>query len=267
MEELKKKIKSKKVILFVGAGVSKNVGLPDFSELINKMAENLSFDKDLFKLYGTNLALAEYYSIRKKGNLQVFRNRLEDMWNTDEIRENIRNSKIYDYIVNLNFDIIYTTNYDECLELAFDFRNKPYTKISNLKDLTGTSLEETQIIKYHGDIKSNRNDWVLTESSYFDRMSFEHPLDIKFRSDSLATSILFLGYSLADMNVRYLLYKLTKAWTYDGNHHKQPKSYIFLTAPNMVQDEILKSWGISPLFPSKMSEPGQALEYFLSSLI
>ena len=29
--ELKKKIENRNIILFVGAGVSKNVGLPDFS--------------------------------------------------------------------------------------------------------------------------------------------------------------------------------------------------------------------------------------------
>lgn len=267
MEELKRKIKENKLILFIGSGVSKNVGLPDFSELVDAMADNSNIDKELFKLYGNFWTLAEYYSIQKGGRLDLFKKRLKKIWNTKEIKEQIKKSIIYDYIVKLGCNIIYTTNYDECLENAFYFKKRKYTKISSLRDLTNIKPNRTQIIKYHGDIDSGKNDWVLTESSYFDRMSFEHPLDIKFRSDSLATSILFLGYSLADMNVRYLLYKLTKAWTYDGSHHKQPKSYIFLPSPNLVQEEILKSWGITPIVAPIGNEPGKALENFLVSLL
>lgn len=38
------------------------------------------------------------------------------------------------------------------------------------------------------------------------------PLDIKLRADALGKSILFIGYSLTDINIRYLLYKLHIQW-------------------------------------------------------
>ena len=37
---------------------------------------------------------------------------------------------------------------------------------------------------------------VLTESSYFERLEFNSPLDIKLRSDMLGKTILYIGYSL-----------------------------------------------------------------------
>ena len=49
---------------------------------------------------------------------------------------------------------------------------------------------------------------VLTESSYFDRLEFESAIDIKLRADTLGKSLLFVGYNLGDINIRYLLHKL-----------------------------------------------------------
>jgi hypothetical protein len=79
---------------------------------------------------------------------------------------------------------------------------------------------------------------VLTESSYYQRLSFESPLDIKLWADSLARPLLFIGYSLTDINLRYLLYKLDQQWQVSNLARVRPKSYIFLTAPNPVQEVI-----------------------------
>ena len=50
----------------------------------------------------------------------------------------------------------------------------------------------TRILKLHGDL-DNENSLVLTETSYFERLPFESPVDIKLRSDTLGKSILFIG--------------------------------------------------------------------------
>ena len=44
IEDLKSEIRQKKVILFVGAGVSKNIGLPLFSELIDEVARRSDYE-------------------------------------------------------------------------------------------------------------------------------------------------------------------------------------------------------------------------------
>ena len=60
IQELKESIKNGNTILFIGAGISATLGLPTWSKLINKIAEDLEYDAEIFKQYGDNLTLAEY---------------------------------------------------------------------------------------------------------------------------------------------------------------------------------------------------------------
>ena len=80
---------------------------------------------------------------------------------------------------------------------------------------TSKKLGDTEIVKFHGDFDDDES-IVLTESQYFARLSLEHPLDIKLRGDTLDKGILFIGYNLADINMRYLLFKLQQIWNSYG---------------------------------------------------
>lgn len=79
---------------------------------------------------------------------------------------------------------------------------KSIQKISSVSDIAKIDNNKTQIIKFHGDFDDDSS-IVLDETSYFQRLEFETPLDIKFRSDVLGKSVLFIGYSLSDINIRY----------------------------------------------------------------
>lgn len=263
IEELASAIKKKKAILFVGSGVSKNLGLPDYSELINQMAEKLGHDPKTFNEWGNNdfLLLAEYYYL-KKGSLGALRSWMDRMWHDAAI--SVGESDIYKIIMDLDFPIIYTTNFDRWLEYAHDYYEKEYIKIANVADISRTEQKKTQIIKFHGDFDDDSS-IVLTESSYFNRLDFETSLDIKLRSDSLEKSILFIGYSLSDINIRYMLYKLHNQWKESPYEHLRPKSYIFLANPNPVKEAILKGRGIVPIVYEN-KDPGRALAQFLQDL-
>ena len=128
-------------------------------------------------------------------------------WDVEE--EKIRNSEIYEAITKLNFPIIYTTNYDRCLEKAMDILGKKYKTIVDVKDMADLEPDIVQIVKFHGDVM-DKDSIVLSESQYFDRLNFETSLDIKLRADMLGKSILFVGYSLSDINIRMMLYKLNQ---------------------------------------------------------
>ena len=66
--------------------------------------------------------LAEYDRITR-GSIGSLRSWMDLTWSVspDEIRE----SALHRLIVELDFPIIYTTNYDRNLEVAFDFAEKP----------------------------------------------------------------------------------------------------------------------------------------------
>lgn len=107
---------------------------------------------------------------------------------------------------------------------------------------------------------------MLTESSYFQRMQFETPLDIRLRSDSLARPLLFVGYSLHDINTRYLLYRLQELWKNSPHADQRPNSYILMTERAEAQEIVLRSRGVLPIRIAS-DDPGGATTQFLRQLL
>lgn len=261
MEELKASYKQGNIVLFVGAGVSMGLGIPSWNDLINKIATELGYEPEIYSTFGDNLALAEYYRI-KQGNLGKLRSWMDVEWHNKNIE--IEKSKIHEIIAHSNFPLIYTTNYDRWIENAFTYYKRPFHKIVNIGDFSNIGDGITEIIKFHGDFEDDTS-IVLDETSYFKRLEFETPLDIKLRSDILGKTVLFIGYSLSDINIRLLFYRLSKIWREGSGSQVQPKSYIFSPKPNPVQEEILNQWGIS-MITSDIENPGEALVDFMIKL-
>jgi hypothetical protein len=265
-EPLVDAVRSHQAILFVGAGVSQHLGLPSWRELIGHMAAELGYDPMIFEAHAEGhdgyLELAEYYEIEKRA-IGPLRSWIDRTWHTNVTR--VDKSKVHQAIVNLKCPTIYTTNYDRWLEIAYKRRGEAYIKIANVGDFIKIRDGSTQIVKLHGDLEDDQS-LVLTESSYFKRLAFESPLDIKLRSDSIGKSILFIGYSLSDINIRYLLYKLHQLWAESEFATARPKSYIFLTRPNPVQEAILDQRGITPIV-SEEDGSGAGLIKFLEELV
>lgn len=260
-QKLIEAIREKRAILFVGAGVSMCLNLPSWRGLIEEAARQLGYDPDIYSTFGDYLLLAEYYE-SVKGSIGPLRSWMDVTWHSSSIK--IEKSAVHRIIVELSFPIIYTTNYDRWLEKAFDYYGKAYAKIVNAGDLTLIKEGITQIVKLHGDFDDDSS-IVLTESSYFERLNFESPLDIRLRADILGRPILFIGYNLSDINIRYLLFKLQKLWESSSQSKVRPESYIFLSRPNPVQEKVLKTRSIIPIF-SPVDDPGEGLKLFLEQL-
>ncbi len=184
---------------------------------------------------------------------------MDSTWHPTDV--DICKSELHNIIVDLNFPIIYTTNYDRWLETAFDKRKRPFHKIANVADLSIGSAGRTEIIKFHGDFEDDES-LVLTETSYFQRMMFEGPLDIRLRSDCLARPLLFVGYSLHDINTRYLLHRLQELWKNSPYAEQRPLSYILMTEHDPVQEIVLESRGVHPIVLAG-DDPGEMTTSFL----
>lgn len=254
-------VADRRLILFVGGGVSQNLGLPDFKSLVRYMAEDLGFQAKSYAI-ADYAVVAEAYLV-KHAQLGALRSWMDTTWHPPTIH--IAKSELHNLIVDLEFPAIYTTNYDRWLEMSFEARNKPFHKITNAADLTVAAEGRTEIIKFHGDFQDD-DSLVLTESSYFQRMQFETPLDIRLRSDSLARPLLFVGYSLHDINTRYLLFRLQELWKNSPHADQRPTSYILMTERDEAQEVVLKSRGVLPIALDG-TNPGRATTEFLRDLL
>jgi hypothetical protein len=260
-EELAHSIRQRRTILFVGAGASMSVGLPSWRELIEHMAKELGVEPDDFSGSNSHHTLAEYYRI-KQGSIGSLRSWMDRHWKVSE--EKVKKSKIHELIVALDFPIIYTTNYDRNLEVAFELHEKPFAKVANARDVAKAVDGVTQIVKFHGDFDDDQS-LVIAETDYFNRLSFDTPLDIKFRADALGKTILFIGYSMSDMNIRLLLHSLWKTWRESGYESNRPKSFVFMTRAEPVQQAVLGQWGITSV-TEESDDPEEALTTFLTKL-
>lgn len=261
MRELVDAVGKRQAVLFAGAGLSMSLGVPSFPDLIDRMAREIGYSPDEFRALGDPLTLAEFY-YRERGSLGPLRRWMTTTADGDPI--DVAGSAIHRVIVDLDFPVIYTTNYDPWLECAFAVHGKPCRRIVRVSDIADAEPGVTQIVKLHGDLDDEES-VVFTESNYFDRLSFESPLDVKLRADVLARPVLFVGYSLSDVNIRYLLHRLQRQWELDGRDDQRPKSYLFLTRPNPVHERVLRARGIEPLV-SRHDDPARGLLGLLESL-
>lgn len=260
--ELLRAIRNRKVVLFVGSGVSRELGLPSWGGLIDELGRQLGFEPEVFNQYGNLLELAEFFAL-ERGGLGDLSKWMDQSWHADAQR--IDSSPIHQLIVDIDFPLIYTTNYDRWLEIAFSRRGIQRRKISSVKDMAGLSTQpEAQIVKFHGDFDTD-DSLVFTEESYFRRLALDSPMDSKLKVDALGHSILFVGYSLADINLRYLFFKVWQLWTESQYEQFRPQSFLFLTQPNPIQERVLKARGIRTI-ESPTDDPSEGLRQLLQTL-
>jgi hypothetical protein len=174
----------------------------------------------------------------------------------------IGSSDVHAAIVKSGFKKIYTTNFDRWLEKACEHWKVSFRKILTVNDIAASKDDVLEIVKFHGDFDDD-NTLVLTETSYFERLDFQSPLDVVLRADVLKYSFLFIGYSLSDINVRYLFHKLSKTWKEAGVNTDRPRSYIFMMRPNPVEEKVFEQWGITPIV-APSGDPTTVLAKFLS---
>ena len=185
---LAEELEKGKLVVFVGAGVSKNSGLPDWKELIKDYAEYrgikeftskqfLTIPEEVFERYGS----LKYYEIAEK--------RFSGKY--------VPNS-IHRILKKMNLTYIITTNYDTLIE---DEINNLQV-VSKDEDLPYTSSNR-MLIKMHGDFK-NKN-IVLKKSDYDNYEKNFQLISTLIKGLFTTNTILFIGYSYNDTNVQQIM--------------------------------------------------------------
>lgn len=209
----REKAENNKLIIFVGSGVSLNVdGMPSWYSLIQKMAQTINYSKCSTCKNSKDgcsdfCLLKEDYSTDELLKIpQYVYNKSKDLY--DKIlKENIKDVSVDAPLSEAIFDInpvhIITTNYDTLLESSKNEFCEQYQVIVHDKDLLNAEKSK-YIIKMHGDI--NDLDTIILKEEDYLNYSQEHVLlELFVKSLLVDHTILFLGYSLNDYNIKLII--------------------------------------------------------------
>lgn len=210
MSNIKKALQNEKLVIFVGAGVSKNSQVPTWGHLVREYAKKLNYTQCLschFKsshceeschhkyYFSTDeyIKIPQYfYSQDKSFQHQDYYQVLQDAFH-QEFQPNILN----DLIVSLYPEHIITTNYDHLLD------HYHYEVIKDDGDLLKAKSSH-YLIKMHGDIDDLQH-IIFKEDDYL-RFSQTHALiELYIKSLLIDHTFLFVGYSLNDYNLKMFL--------------------------------------------------------------
>lgn len=196
--------------IFVGAGISKNSGVPTWSEIINQFSRDLKIDKVSPSDY---IKIAQcYFDTHPRKYKRILNEALNKEWKT-----NILTKLLFDEFSPKYF---ITTNYDCILEdTANELKNNSYKIVCKNEHIP--LIKDKAIIKMHGDF--NNKNIVFKENDYTDYSSNFKLVETFIKSIFATSIVLFVGFSADDPNVNQIY-----QWVKDILKENKQPSYLIL---------------------------------------
>jgi SIR2-like domain len=169
-------------------------------------------------------------------------------------------------LLGLNLSAYYTTNQDNIFELCSTKYGRPFRTIVDIGDFKSAQPGEQYLYKFHGSLEKPET-VVFTAEDYERRMGLSpHPLDIRLRSDAIAKSLLFIGYSFRDPNIRQVLSMLKKVF---GN--QLPNAYLVeFNSDEEFEVNVKAEYGVDCIAPNRLystDESAIAFERFVAEML
>lgn len=193
IKRIQKARSNNKLAVFVGAGVSNNSGIPTWGKLLDAFKAELG---DFAKDESDSLKIAQYYfNLRGK---KEYLEKVKEVLKHGQVSYN----PIHDAILDLEPSHIITTNYDDLIEQALMPRNLQYHIVRKDSDLPYIQTDRL-VVKMHGDYDAGNI--VLTEKDYLDYRTNFPLIDAYVKSLFATKLVLFVGFSFADYNLRFIV--------------------------------------------------------------
>ena len=196
LQQLAQELAFGRVVLFAGAGLSRNAvardggpnRMPKWRELAECLRERLDQD-----LQGStdSLRIADY-----------FETELSRATLNEAVREAIQDSEhepggVHHTITRLNFEEIITTNYDTLLERTFTRQLIEPQIVVNSHDLV-SKRRPPRIIKMHGCLKLTPSNLVVTGSDFLSYAETRPWVHVVVTQAFIQSTVFFLGFGLND---------------------------------------------------------------------
>lgn len=211
-QELNEAVKDKKLVVFVGAGLSVNSGLPNWKDITtNLLKENENYiDKASNYLDAINSGILEPLEVldkikgEKKKVFEFFESKL-----SEEIKSDLH---IKLGLISRRF---VTTNFDRLIE--YNTRVSVITHSSDY-NLSKIDTKNDFVLKIHGDIQQVDNCIIFSEQ--YDKL-YSNDMFSTFQLKKIFSSynVLFVGFSFLDPYVTRLFDSITELQSSFGPKH------------------------------------------------
>lgn len=227
--------RNNRLVIFVGAGVSRNSGVPTWDELIAAMKSELPTD---LRFENDALKIAQLYKDAR--GYKEYMDKVKDILLYNKTTPN----PLHKRILSLNPSHIVTTNYDDLIEQEIQNEYIQYTIIREDKDIPQMAYPNS-LIKMHGDYVTNNI--VLTETDYYNYKN-NFPLVRAFVQSLFASKlVLFVGFSFADLNLKIILEELKGILS----DHMQRAYLLSCDEPNHVVRNYFENKGVNVVYFSE----------------
>lgn len=275
MKQIVEAIKNKRCVIFAGAGLSRNAGLPDWFGLAKELCNKL---KEKHYLSEEDISNIEPFLKRKRQTIPMALDLIHAKVGRPIMCEALReilepkvSSRVHEILKDIQLKGYVTTNYDRLLDQIISANAH---RLSNsLTDLKQVSYVASQfgrqfLLKLHGDIDNMlpaTDDTVMKGGAFMvltnsDYVAFQTSRAEQLRMAMYALlqghSILFLGYSFDDPDINWILKSIVEYCVFT-----HPSWYMALTddsvpaLPSGV--EVIKplaDWSELPTWLEKIKE-------------
>ncbi|MBK7853704.1 MAG: SIR2 family protein [Bacteroidetes bacterium] len=226
--------------IYVGAGMSRASGLPDWETFLDNLIDyarsnNCINDNKRDELKSLNKNASNYLLLAEE---------LKDILASDLPKyikqkfddKGLNPSDTLCKIIKLRYKFIITTNYDTLIEKAYA---KVFSDIPNPLSYKNASAinyniltNEPFILKAHGDAKSAANEIILTEKDYrniiFKEKGYQSVLHVLFST----CNVIFFGASLKDPELKLML-----SYIHNIFHGGSPDHFALVNQTDITQTE------------------------------
>lgn len=230
IEDMQRFLKRNKLVIFVGAGVSKNSGVPTWGQMVRVFAEKMEYPVERLSTDEYIRIPQYFYGMDESEGHKIYYDTLREII-SPEAEPNILN----ELIAKIHPKHIVTTNYDKLMDIAA----ADYEIIRQYRDLLKANANN-YLIKMHGDIDDVKG-IVFKETDYLQYSESHRLMETFLKSLLIDHVFLFVGYSLNDYNLNTFT-----SWiefiAQEMNVKKQMHKNFFLSSSNHAGKKYLRKY-------------------------
>jgi len=256
-----------KLAVFVGSGVSANSGYKSWWQIVDRFNENQKYVNNGTRDYTDEEILKIPQFAFQDGEENYFRI-LEEEYN----RLPDKTNSITDFLVRLRPNHIITTNYDRLIEFSINEQNiygttlfNDFSRYSRVINDSGMvcATKPHYLIKMHGDLE-DRASIVLKEEDYLEYSANHTLIETFVKSLFVNHTILFVGYSLRDHNLKLIMSWVNRFAKETKENHKNYK-YYYINAENSelssFEKEYYESKNIFIIESSRIPDCDESIQF------